>query len=295
MSGNSADRRKFRRTVNKILGLVVEPTPKPTLFENLISWPVVAAVVPVLAGIGVSQMLAPIYVPDIFFGAAALLVLVKFFTWPDFLSSSKGKVRPASIVLFATLVIIGPLIYWNHKDAPFSFPWLATLDSADGASLLLEIRDYPPEDVDSVVYASTQPLYTLRLSVMQFDPQSGYENEIKKIRDDWSSADAHIPICSVILKDNTTTIIEFYGMSKDAQWTGYLLLRRDKGRVERRAGILGHVSLPRKKEKIEMTEETIYDAQGRLSKKRFDRYRMTSEEMKAWGVFANAKLLSLGE
>jgi hypothetical protein len=294
MSGNSQDRRRFRRAIVNVLGLVVStPEPEPTLFENLVSWPVVAAAAPILVGIGVGQMLAPIYVPDICFVVALLLVLVRFFTWPVFLRSPKGKARAASIVLATTLIPVGLLIYWNHKDAPFSFPWLATQDSPDKESLLLLIRDYPTEEPDRVVYASMQPLYTLRLSVMQFDPRTGYEIEIRKIKDDWSSADAHIPICDVEAKVGTTTIIEFQGMSKDAQWIGFLLLRRNGDHVERRAGLLGQVSLPRKKEKIEMTEELVYDPQKRLSKIRYHRYRMTREEAKRWGIPDNAKLLFL--
>jgi len=296
MSGNAKQRRLFKRVIDKVLGLVADipPKPEPTLFERLASWPVIGAVVPLLAGIGIGQMLAPIYVPDICFAFAASLVLIKFFSWPAFYQSPKNKFRASSIVIAMTLIPFGLLIYWNHKDAPFSFPWLATQESTNTESLLLIIRDYPAEEPSNTVYASMLPLYTLRLSVVQFDPQTGYENEIRKIRDDWSSADASAPICEVAVGTGTT-IIEFRGMSKDAQWNGFLLLRRNGEHVERREGILGYASLPRKKEKIEMTEELLYDAQKRLSKTRYDRYRMTREEAKYWGIPDNANLPFLTE
>lgn len=291
MSGNARQRRLFKRVIVKVLGLVADtqPKPDPTLFESLVSWPVIGAVVPLLAGIGVGQMLAPIYVPDICFTAAVIILLLKFLTWTDFSQSSRGKFRAASIVLATILIPFGLLIYWNHKDAPFSFPWLATQESPNTESLLLIIRDYPAEEPSSVVYASMLPLYTLRLSIVQFDFQTGYENEIRRIRDDWSNADASSTICEVELKSGTT-IIEFRGMSKDAQWNGFLLLRRKGQHVEHREGILGYAALPRKKEKIEMAEELLYDTQKGLSKNRYDHYRMTREEAKAWGIPDSVKL-----
>ncbi|MGC1416868.1 MAG: hypothetical protein WA817_16400 [Candidatus Acidiferrum sp.] len=193
MSGNSQDRRGLRRAVLHVLETAIGfsfPEQHPTsIWEGIFSWPVIGAVVPLLAGIGIGQMLAPIFVPDICFAVAALLVLIKFFSWPPFYQSPKNKIRAASIVVAITFIIVGPLIYWNHKDVPFSFPWLATQESPNTESLLLIIRDYPAEKPSDTVYASIQPLYILRLSVVQFDPQTGYESEIRKIRDDWSSPD----------------------------------------------------------------------------------------------------------
>jgi hypothetical protein len=291
MSGNAHQRRAVRRFVAKILGLVVVQLPSESespkkIFEQFLSWPAVAAVAPLLVGVGVGQVIAPIYVPDVLFALAAGLFLVKFFTWDVFLASPVHKVRASIVVVLPTLGLLFSLMYWNHKDVPFPFPWLYTMDSTDEIRLLIGIRDYPPEETNSTTYASMSPLYTLRLSVTKFEPRTGYEIEMAHVKDDWSSAETSNPVSKIVLSAGTT-IIQFRGMSKDAQWNGYLLIRQKGKNFERREGISGYVVLPRKKKQIEMTEEILWDDKGKLSKIRYDRYKMTRKEKQDWGIPSN--------
>lgn len=243
MSGNSRGRRTDKRfaervVAEKIFGFHISPDQATLSMEQKIwSWPVLGVAVPSLWAIGAALMSAPLIIPDIFFVAGAILLSVKFFTWLEFWRQTKRvKLRSSAIVVAAAVLPTYALIEINHRTPPFPFPWVSTANqSSDGLGVQIIVRDYPFDSGLNTV-GSSASLFHINILISKVvsvskEEEAWHEEGITYVnKEEWSNALDNQTLAWLPLK-NQTTVLEFQGASRDANWDGYIVLRIEKGQI----------------------------------------------------------------
>ena len=295
MSGNSQDRRRFRRAVRQAIetaiGFSLPQQPPTSLWGKLSSWPVISAVAAILLTVGIAMMLAPVIFPDIFFALTALVVLGKFFSWAAFKQASRrARIQSTAVLLFSAFAILAPLVFLNHKTTPFPVPWVdAIYESEDNAGIQVLLRDYP-FDLAGNIKASKVSLFHLTIRVFEIvsvsEQAEGWkESEVLSLqKDEWNSGDAN-QLRKWIPLNGQYKVLEFWGSSRDALWSGYLILRKNKNHIERTVAFRGSITLPRKSEQVVLTEEHWFDESGQI--KRWDSRQfqpLSKKQLIAYGI-----------
>jgi hypothetical protein len=274
MSGNSKDCRTAKRFVERIVaerifGFHILPEQATLSMEQKIwSWPVLGVAVPSLWAIGAVLMSAPLIIPDICFAAGSILLLVKFFTWPEFWRQTKRvKLRSSAIVVAAAVLPMYALIEINHRTPTFPFPWVSTANqSSEGMGVQIFVRDYPLDPGLNTV-GSSASLFHVNILISKVvsiskEGEAWHEEGIAYVnKEEWSNALDNQTLAWLPLK-NQTTVLEFQGTSRDANWDGYIVLRREKGQIQRFQSMRGTVIFPRTKGKLALTEELNTDDSG---------------------------------
>jgi hypothetical protein len=296
MSGNSRDRRTAKRFVErvvaeKIFGFHISPDQATLSLEQKIwSWPVLGVAVPLLWAIGAVLMSAPLIAPDIFFVAGAILLLVKFFTWPEFWRQTKRvKSRSSAIVIAAAVLPTYALIEMNHRIPPFPFPWVSTAyQSSDGIGVQIIVRDYPLDPGLNTI-GSSASLFHINILISKVvsvskEGESWHEERIAYVnKEEWSNALDNQTLAWLLIK-NQTTVLEFQGTSRDANWDGYIVLKREKGQIQRFQSMRGAVIFPRTKGKLALTEELNTDDSGVHKRILYEFQPLTKKRLLEYGV-----------
>jgi hypothetical protein len=219
------------------------------------------------------------------------VVLGRFFGWAAFRQASrKAQFQSTAVLLLSTFVVIAPLVFWNHKTTPFPVPWVdAIYESGDNAGIQVLLRDYP-FDLSGNIKASKASLFHLTIRVSKVvsvsEQAEGWtENEVLSLqKDEWNDGDA-IQLKRWIPLNGQYAVLEFWGRSRDAIWSGYLILRRTKNHIERTVAFRGSVTLPRKSEQVVLTEEHWFDGSGQIKRRDAHQFQpLSKKQLIAYGI-----------
>jgi hypothetical protein len=288
VSGNSKDRRTFRRkiesaVVEKILGLQVASVEilQPSIWEWLWSWSTLSVAVALLfAVVGILLTTPSIMAVDVFLSCVVILILGKFFTWRVFREekSKRAKLQSASIVVAFVSAITGLPAYINHHTSPFPIPWvISAYENNKGVGLQVGVLDYPVDFRKNKV-GSLFSLSDFRIRIIKMESTNRGTQIVLTERNEWTATDANAVLAWVPL-DNPVEVLEFWGSSQGAHWDGYLVLQKGKGQLSRIIAMEGIFSAGRKVVEVRETEEYGFDSSGNVIKTVKHKFDPMTEEL----------------
>ena len=84
---------------------------------------------------------------------------------------------------------------------------------------------------------------------------------------------------------NKPVVLDVWGTSRDAHWEGYIILRKDKGRIQRLEAMRGTMAFPRVEGRLALTEEVTAEPSGRLHKCiSHEFHALTKQELMGYGI-----------
>jgi hypothetical protein len=270
MSGNSKDRRLVRRLIESILNSQTEKS--PPAHHQLLSFASVGFAIAGLWAIGGILMTtpAPIWISDTLFALGFLIAVVRVLTWKALREESKFIQFGVSISLICLISFFTQLlIFFNHKNPPYSFPWVRTAyEEGDSVGIQVCVREYP---VESDLHSSTLTQFGMSISAIKNvtrntkNPSWAGELIVAPIKaEKWANEDCKSPLVWVPV--TKPVVLEFEGSSDGGNWNGYVILSRENGHLHRYESMSGWISFPRSKAHFTRTEELTMNDKGQLAK-----------------------------